>query len=50
MSAGSIAQAKQILSSSQVEVLVTDVHLPDGDGISLLPTLRQHQPNALTRR
>jgi FixJ family two-component response regulator len=46
VSAGSIAQAKQILSSSQVEVLVTDVHLPDGDGISLLPTLRQHQPNA----
>src|SRR5437764_5576355 len=44
--ASSLAQARQILSSTQVEVLVTDVHLPDGDGISLLPTLHQHQPHA----
>jgi FixJ family two-component response regulator len=46
VAASTIAQARSILSTHAVEVLVTDVHLPDGDGMSLLPELREHQPNA----
>jgi len=44
--ASTLAQARAILASGPVEVLVTDVHLPDGDGMSLLPTLKESQPNA----
>lgn len=44
--ADSIESARRILASGPVQVMVTDLHLPDGDGISLLPELRQHQPNA----
>lgn len=44
--ASTIAQARKVLASSPIHVLVTDVNLPDGDGMSLLPTLHQHQPNA----
>jgi FixJ family two-component response regulator len=46
VAASTLAQARSILSTHAVEVLVTDVHLPDGDGMSLLPELREHQPNA----
>ena len=46
ISASTLEQARKILASGPIEVLVTDVHLPDGDGMSLLPTLREHQPNA----
>jgi FixJ family two-component response regulator len=41
-----VQEAREILSREPVEVLVTDVHLPDGDGMSLLPQLREQQPNA----
>jgi FixJ family two-component response regulator len=44
--AKTIAQAKRKLLSDSFELLVTDVNLPDGDGTSLLPTLRRHQPTA----
>lgn len=44
--ADSIAAARRILASGPVQVLVTDLKLPDGDGMSLLPALREHQPNA----
>ena len=46
VAATTLQQARKILASGPVEVLVTDVHLPDGDGLSLLPHLREHQPNA----
>lgn len=46
LSAGSLREARQILASQEIELLVADVNLPDGDGLSLLPTLRAHQPNA----
>ena len=39
-----IDEAKKILANDQVELLVTDVNLPDGDGMSLLPSLRETQP------
>jgi FixJ family two-component response regulator len=46
ISASTVEEARQILARESVEVLVTDVHLPDGDGMSLLADLREHQPNA----
>ena len=46
VAASTVAQARKILSSSPIEVLVTDLNLPDGDGLSLLPALSEHQPNA----
>jgi FixJ family two-component response regulator len=44
--ARSLGEAKHILETQPVELLVTDVHLPDGDGTALLPLLRREQPNA----
>jgi FixJ family two-component response regulator len=44
--AKTIAQAKRQLVGEQFELLVTDVNLPDGDGTSLLSTLRRYQPTA----
>jgi FixJ family two-component response regulator len=46
VSATTVEEARRILARESVEVLVTDVHLPDGDGMSLLSHLREHQPNA----
>ena len=46
ISAASIAQARKILATQTIDLMVADVHLPDGDGMSLLPALRQHQPLA----
>jgi FixJ family two-component response regulator len=46
VSAATVEEARTILARESVEVLVTDVHLPDGDGMSLLPQLREQQPNA----
>ena len=44
--AKTLAQAKRKLLGEDFELLVTDVNLPDGDGTSLLSTLRRHQPTA----
>ena len=44
--ARSLGEAQHILETQPVELLVTDVHLPDGDGTALLPLLRREQPNA----
>jgi len=44
--AASVAQARKILASQPIELLVADVNLPDGDGTCLLPALREHQPCA----
>lgn len=46
ITAATLAQARKILTTQGIELMVADVHLPDGDGMSLLPALRQHQPNA----
>ena len=35
-----------MLESQRIDLLVTDVNLPDGDGMSLLPILHLHQPQA----
>jgi FixJ family two-component response regulator len=44
--ATSLKEAKKLMSSESVEVLVADLHLPDGDGMSLLPALRERQPSS----
>jgi DNA-binding response OmpR family regulator len=46
IAAKNIGEARQILETQQIELLVTDVNLPDGDGMSLIPTLRRVQPKA----
>ena len=44
--ARTLAEAQAILEQQPIELLVTDVHLPDGDGTTLLPMLRRYHPNA----
>ena len=46
ISAASIAEARKILASTAIELLVADVHLPDGKGTDLLSSLRETQPHA----
>ena len=46
ITAGSVAEARRILAREPIHVMVADVRLPDGDGISLLPTLKQKNPSA----
>lgn len=44
--ARNLEEAREVLAHQDIELLVTDVHLPDGDGMSLLAALRQRQPEA----
>lgn len=46
VTAKTIKEAERILENQSIELLVTDVRLPDGDGTALLPTLRRKHPNA----
>jgi FixJ family two-component response regulator len=46
ISARSFLEAQRIVEGQSIELLVTDVKLPDGDGTALLPMLRRHQPQA----
>jgi FixJ family two-component response regulator len=46
VAASDIASAQKILSSDKVDLLLADVNLPDGNGMSLLPKLREKQPTA----
>jgi FixJ family two-component response regulator len=46
ITANNIAQARKVLESQRVDLLLTDVNLPDGDGMTLLPILHLHQPQA----
>ena len=44
--AANLREARNILITQSIDILIADVNLPDGDGTSLLPLLRRHQPNA----
>src|SRR5947208_14165665 len=44
--ASDITQAKKILQAQAIDLLVTDLHLPDGDGMTLLAALREKLPYA----
>jgi DNA-binding response OmpR family regulator len=46
LSAPSFAQASQIIESQAVDLLIADLHLPDGDGSELLAVLRKRHPLA----
>jgi DNA-binding response OmpR family regulator len=42
----SIRRARDILHAENVDLVLLDVNLPDGDGMSLLPLLRERHPTA----
>lgn len=44
--ASSLKEARKLISAESVEVLVIDLNLPDGDGMSLLPALRERTPTS----
>jgi FixJ family two-component response regulator len=46
VSAANIEEAKKIMATTEIELLVADVNLPDGDGTQLLSALRLRQPSA----
>lgn len=46
INAHTIEEAERILASEPIELLVTDVHLPDGNGAALIASLRRRQPHA----
>ncbi|MCC7349833.1 MAG: response regulator [Phycisphaerales bacterium] len=41
-----IQQARQVIENEPIDLLVVDVNLPDGDGTTLLETLRARHPQA----
>lgn len=44
--AGSVAEAKRQINRDGVELMITDLALPDGDGMSLVGHLNEMQPSA----
>ncbi|MCS7032652.1 MAG: response regulator [Phycisphaerae bacterium] len=44
--AATLAEARQRLADESVDLLLTDLKLPDGDGLSLVPELREKHPAA----
>lgn len=44
--AASAEEARSVLETQPIDLLVTDVNLPDGDGTSLIETLQLHHPTA----
>jgi len=43
--ASSLAEARLVLEREAVDILLLDVHLPDGLGLDLATELRQHRPD-----
>lgn len=46
VSASSLKEARKILESQTIQLVLLDMHLPDGDGMTLLPVVREKQPAA----
>jgi FixJ family two-component response regulator len=46
LTARDLREARNIIQSEDIDLLLADVHLPDGDGMSLLPQLHLAQPGA----
>ena len=44
--ANSIKRARRILATESIDLMIADIGLPDGDGLSLLQALRAHHPLA----
>ncbi len=43
--AGSVAEAQRMLKSERFDLCLTDMQLPDGDGLDLVKWIQQHSPN-----
>lgn len=48
LAARDLAEARRLLQHERVDLMILDINLPDGDGLALLPTLRQNCPQAQT--
>lgn len=46
MTAVNLAQAEKIMATEKIDVLIADLHLPDGNGMALLPKLQEKHPTA----
>jgi FixJ family two-component response regulator len=46
LTATNIAEATKVLATKTIQLLVADLHLPDGDGMSLVASLQRQQPHA----
>jgi FixJ family two-component response regulator len=46
--AANLEEAAKILAGEPVQLVITDIHLPDGDGMNLLPSIRKNHPTATT--
>jgi response regulator of citrate/malate metabolism len=46
--AANLQEAKRILESEAIQLVITDINLPDGDGMNLLPAIRKNHPTAST--
>jgi len=44
-SAGTVAEGRALLDEERPGLLLTDLQLPDGSGLELLQTCREHHPN-----
>jgi len=42
--AGDLADARKMFAGAAPDVVLLDLRLPDGNGLSLLPEIRQHWP------
>src|ERR1700722_12836504 len=48
LAARDMAEARKLLEHEQVDLMLLDINLPDGDGLALLPALRRSSPEAQT--
>lgn len=46
-SAGTVAQAKDILETDRFDVVILDINLPDGNGLMLLEWIKKHHPGII---
>src|SRR5689334_10174788 len=46
VAAADVAEARKVIAEQDVDLLVADLHLPDGNGINLLSDLREQHPTA----
>jgi DNA-binding response OmpR family regulator len=46
--AGDLAEARRLMAHERIDLLLLDVLLPDGNGLTLLPDLRHNCPDAQT--
>jgi two-component system NtrC family response regulator len=42
-----LARAREILARERIDILITDMKLPDGDGLELLHEVRERNPNLI---